>query len=94
MENRREAGVRNEMEPLGGFHGVRTRRGASTKVCLSQHGAGDDSYPSRNDGFQGSLFTFPLLTLSHTEQISHRHPNEIKKHPSSHLHTGEKPTTC
>ena len=36
-----------EMELLGGFHGVRTSRGPSVKVCLSQRGAGDDSHPSR-----------------------------------------------
>lgn len=59
-----------EMVLLGGFHGVRTRRGASTEVCFSQHGAGDDSYPSRHDECQGSLFSFPFLSLTHTAHIT------------------------
>lgn len=56
------------MELLGGFHGVKTRRGASTKDCLSQHGTGDDNYPSRHDGCQGFFSSF--LSHTHTADIT------------------------
>ena len=48
-----------EMELLGGFHRVKTRRGAPAKVCLPQHEAGDDSYPTMTRRM--TTICFPLL---------------------------------
>lgn len=43
------------MAPLWVFHGVRTWRGTSAKVCLSQHGVASDGHPSRHEAHQQSM---------------------------------------
>lgn len=75
MKGRTEPGDKREMDLFGGFHRVRSRKWASAKVCLSQHETGDDGHPSRNNECQISVFCF---SLRHTQQISHRLPNEVK----------------
>lgn len=50
VEARMQAGeereTEGELELLGVFQGTRTRRGASTGVCPTQHGAGDERHLS------------------------------------------------
>lgn len=48
-------GEEGETAPLWVFHGVRTWRGASANVCLSQHGVANDGHPSRHEAYQQSM---------------------------------------
>lgn len=79
----REREKEREIELLGGFHRVRTRRGAPTKVCISQHGTGDVSCSFRQDGYQESVFLSSFFSLIH----SRYHTNTLMSIKSTSCHT-------
>lgn len=73
-------GGERKMELLGVFHGVRTSRGASTKVCLYTS-MGLELIGIYPDMMNVKDVCFPFhCCLFHIQQISHRHLNEVKKH--------------
>lgn len=85
----RGGGMEGEKDgAFGKLPGVRASRSLN-QVVLSQHGAGDYSYPFRYDGCKECVFSFPL-SFPEKQQISHRDPNEVKKYLLSQLHSENK----